>query len=425
MSDIVYLGLEAGTGNDISLRNEERCSGLYVLGKPGMGKSTLLFNMAKQDIENGNKIFFLDPHGETIDLVIRSHHSPELRAILLDVSDNEYSFGINLLECPDTTDLSLLTDTYTRAYNVFFKLWEENWGVWLQLILQNVLWAFIEHGEYTLAEVPLFLNPQQSAFRKEILSKIKLNTACRDFWEYEFFQRRERDQQERVDAALTRINTLLTHPYVRHIIGQKQTKTDFLHFFSVPEQFGFFIKLQANLAEDIKKFVGIVLISELLHAVRNRPEDKRGQLCIFVDEFQNFTSSDDMRTLITEGRKFGSAITFAHQERFGQFANNQKLMGATLAAANKIFFQLTVKDAQELAPEFAKNAPETRTRLGGQLINSPRVLEDVWENGHPLEDLMKDRARFFWPVELLKQRPPGGVYLFDPKNITPSQFAKR
>ena len=118
---------------------------------------------------------------------------------------------------------------YTRAYNVFFKIWgnEEQWGVWLQLILQNILWAFIENPEYTLADVPMFLNSRNRAFREHIIGHIKYNQAVADFWRYEFSQRRERDQQIRVEAALTRINTLLTHPDIRDIVGQQKTTISF------------------------------------------------------------------------------------------------------------------------------------------------------------------------------------------------------
>jgi hypothetical protein len=340
----------------------------------------------------------------------------------LDPENETASFGINLLACRNIASLKERTDSYTRAYNVFYKLWEDQWGPWLQLILQNTLWAFIENQDYTLADVPMFLNPNNTAFRAHIIDNIKHNKAVADFWNYEFFARRERDQQERVDAALTRITTLLTHPYVRHIIGQQATTIDFPDI--VGRQQKLLVKLSANLSEDIKKFVGVILISELLHAVRNRPENDRDQFCIFVDEFQNFASSDDARTLITEGRKFGAAFTFAHQERFGQFADQQKLMGATLAAANKVIFQSTVIDAKELAPEFAQNAPDTRTRLGGQLVNSPHVIEDVWEKGHPLPDIMYTREKYFWIVDLLKQRPQGEVSLFDPQKIQVSQFNK-
>jgi hypothetical protein len=356
----VHLGKDIVSDQVLGLGDIERRSGLYILGKPGMGKSALMVNMAIEDLFHGHKVFFLDPHGDAIsDLAKRLYRTRKFIGLLYDPADREYAFGINLLSCTDITDLTAVTNTYTRAYNVFYKLWEDSWGPWLQLILQNTLWAFIENQEYTLAEMPLFLNPRNTAFRNEILSNVKLNPACVDFWQYEFFQRRERDQQERVDAALTRITTLLTHPYVRHIIGQKRSTTYFPSILSVDNQYILLFKLSANLPEDIKKFIGVILISELLHAVRNRPEGARDQFCIFVDEFQNFASSDDIRTLITEGRKFGSAITFAHQERFGQFADNQKLMGATLAAGNKVIFQSTVKDSAELAPEFAKDSELT------------------------------------------------------------------
>jgi hypothetical protein len=422
----VPLGYSQDEQRKIHLGDLERRSGLYILGKPGVGKSVLLTNIAMWDIYNKHKVFFLDPHADAIaDLTKRFYGDKQFQAYLFDPEDREYSFGINLLYCWKTDDLTMVTDTYTRAYNVFFKLWEDSWGVWLQLILQNTLWALIEHGEYTLAEVPLFLNPQNEAFRKEILSKVKLNPACRDFWEYEFFQRRKGDQQERIDAALTRINTLLTHPYVRHIIGQKKSTMHFDYVFNAKDQFVFLFKLSANLSEDIKKFIGTIIFSELLHAVRGRMvEFDRSQLCIFVDEFQNFASSDDIRSLITEGRKFGCSLNFAHQERFGQFADQQKLMGATLAAVNKVLFQVTVKDASELAPEFAKDAPDTRTRLGGQLVNSPHAIEDIWEKGHPSPDVMLTREKYFWIVDLLKHRPEGDVYLFDPQKITVSELNK-
>jgi hypothetical protein len=164
-------------------------------------------------------------------------------------------------------------------------------------------------------------------------------------------------------------------------------------------------KLSANLPEDIKKFIGVMLTSELLYRVRSRPEGERRQLCIFIDEFQNFASSDDMRTLITEGRKFGAAITFGHQERFGQFAEQPKLMGATLAAANKVLLQLTVKDAAELAPEVTDIVKETEKRREANLIPSPHVIEDIWDKGHPKEDVMVFRDKYFWIVDLLRSKP--------------------
>ena len=345
----------------------------------------------------GHGLFFLDPHADAITDLLNRGDSGVLSSFakVLDPEDERYSFGINLLSCRDVTSLKERTETYTKAYNVFYKLWEDEWGPWLQLILQNTLWAFIENTEYTLAEVPMFLNPRNNTFRNHIIGNIKYSPAVVDFWKYEFFERRERDQQERVDAALTRVTTLLTHPYIRHIIGQRKTTVDFTAILKPPIPTILLIKLSANLAADIKKFIGTILISELLHAVRNRPEKEREQFCIFVDEFQNFTNADDFTTLITEGRKFGIATTIAHQERFGQFAQNQKLLGATLAAVNKVFFQLIVKDAEEQAPEFAKEPTATETRLEPELVVSQEPFWDLIRRGHVNPQILKIIRKHF------------------------------
>ena len=213
-------------------------------------------NIALQDIVDDHGIFFIDPHGDAVfDLARRLKPEKLSKTFLFDPEDDTYSFGINLLACDNVESLRERTATYTRAYNVFYKLWEDQFGPWLQLILQNVLWAFIENQDYRLVDVPLFLNPRNTAFREHIIDNIKYNQAVADFWRYEFFQRREQDQQDRVDAALTRINTLLTHPYVRDIIGQRRhlgieqavSETAFIILF----------RLSANLAPDIKKWLNM------------------------------------------------------------------------------------------------------------------------------------------------------------------------
>jgi hypothetical protein len=415
----VVIGKDTATGELITIGDLERRSGLYIVGKPGMGKTEFMLTLMAHCMEHGQGLFFLSPHPDAISDLI-SHIDTDLidpdalgdSVLLLDPEHPTHSFGINLLACHDLTSLKERTDTYTRAYSVFYKLWEDSWGPWLQLILQNVLYAFIESPEVTLAEVPAFLDPRNTAFRNAIVNNIRHNPDVADFWRYEFFSRRERNQQERVDAALTRVNTLLIHSYVRHIIGQRHTTLDFARMLDAQQVV--LVKLSANLAPDIKKFIGTMLLSELLHAVRNRPEDKRHQFGIFIDEVQNFASSDDFTTLITEARKFGIATTIAHVERYGQLGENRKLLGATAAAANKVFFQLIPVDAREMALEFAGAADEVKTRVGADLVISPRPVEDLWERGHPDQPLMDIRRRYFWIVELLRSKPQETYHVFTP-----------
>jgi len=149
---------------------------------------------------------------------------------------------------------------------------------------------------------------------------------------------------------------------------------------------------------------------------------KRRQFCVFIDEFHNFASDENMGVLVTEGRKFGIATTLIHVERFGQLAHNQKLMGATQAMVNKVLFQQTVNDAREFAPEFAHEADEVKTRMGGKLVISPRPVEDIWERGHPDNHVIEARDRYLWIVDLLRTRPNESYYIFDPARIETSRF---
>ena len=166
----VILGIDSLTGQEVRIGDVERRSGLYILGKPGMGKSITMVNMMRQDSGNGHGVFFLDPHGDGIsDLITSSKTLANSNcAMLFDLEDKEYSFGINLLACEDVADLTARNATYTRAYNVFNKIWQDEFGPWLQLILENVLWAFIENQGYTLADVPMFLNARYEDFRNHI-----------------------------------------------------------------------------------------------------------------------------------------------------------------------------------------------------------------------------------------------------------------
>jgi hypothetical protein len=405
------IGNDTASSDFIAIDDLMRRSGLYVLGKPGMGKSSLLVNLIHSDICNGHGVFFLDPHGDAIQDCLRGKYKYPSFTIILDPENEEYSFGINPLYCRDVTSLRERTDTYTRAFNVFHKIWEEDWGVWLQLIIQNTLYAFIENQDYTLAEVPLFYTNEN--FRYHLVKNMKYNTDVKDFWLTRFEGKRDIDQQRQVDAALTRISTLLGHPYIKHIVGQKETT---VYFPMAMEKRGIIlVKLSSALASDMVKFIGTIFLSELLHAVRERPADKRDQFCIFIDEMQNFASSEDLATLITEARKFGIATTLAHQERYGQLGDNKKMLGATLAAANKIFFQLTVKDAQELAPEFADQVQATEKRREAVLVFSPHVVEDMWEKGHPTQKFSDDllRHKCFFLVDLLKKYPQKTYFTFE------------
>lgn len=374
----------------VILGDIERRSGLYILGRSGMGKTNLLVHLAVQAIENGYGLFFLDPH----DGIDRLRDTREARLLvanfaLLDIKNEIYSFGINILQCKNVESWVERSDTYDRARWVFFKLFEKEFGEkpWFESIIQNTLYVFIENQDYTLAEVPRFLtNPD---FRNYLLSKVRYKPDVVDFWKHQFHPRQ-------AESALTRMTTLLGHDVVRHIVGQRETTLDFGKI--MEERRVILVKIPATLAPDIKKFIGTILISELLHAVRSRPEDKRNQFCIFIDEFQHFVNYEDFGILITEARKYGIATTISHQERFWQLGDNKQIIGATDATVNKVFFQLSVRDAKEQAPEFAKAPTTTETRLEPELVISQEPFWDMLRRGHANPRIHEIFTEYFRPL---------------------------
>jgi hypothetical protein len=384
---MVSIGTKENTNEVVKLTDTTRTSGVYVLGKSGFGKSVLLSSMAIQDSINGHGLFFLDPHGDAIaEMIPKLPHPP----IILDVEQKTHSFGINLLSCRDVTDITERAHTYTRAYNVFRKIFQDEkgeWGPWLQLVIQYSLYVFIENQGYTLAELPLFLTDK--TFREHLLRNVKHHTEAVAFWRQEF-------DPIQAQAALTRVRSLLGDMYVSHIIGQ-ETTIDLAAI--MEERRVVMLKLSSNLPEDVKKFIGVILLSELLHAVRNRPEGKRHQFSIFVDEMHNFVSSEDISTLITEGRKFGICFCGAHVERYGQLADNRKIAGATLATVNKVFFQLSVADAQEVAAEFA-DKPPVEYREERELVICRDPFRELLQRGHKNRRIQELADRYLEPINL-------------------------
>jgi hypothetical protein len=249
----ILIGHDCETHNPVEIGERERRSGLYVLGKPRMGKSTLFVNMIAQDIEQGRSVFFLDPHGQAITDLFERYPSVrnalQQRSIyLLDPTDDDYSFGLNPLFCPDVTNLTTRRRTYDKAFSIFKRIWEnENQrGVWLERILQSVLPIFIELQEYTLAEMPLFLN--DPAFRSHVLRKVKHNIDLLDYWQYEY-------EEKQAQSARNRVGSLLSDERVRHIIGQLKPTIDFEQIVKSETPQFVFLRLPTNLSDPAKHFL--------------------------------------------------------------------------------------------------------------------------------------------------------------------------
>ncbi len=351
---------ETGTSEEVRLGYTERRGGLYVLGQPRTGKTTLLISMMLEDIKRGHGLCFLDPHGDAIEEILR--RLPDDRkgdVVLFDPLDDEYTFGINLFECDDITDRGMVSRVFDYTLQVFGKLFTES-GNLLQdapAMYETVvgLTALLVYNQnYTLAEVPLLL--QDSFACAKLIPQIgAAHSDEKDWWE-RYLKLKPDEKEEISGSTRRRLKALLTNEYMRHIVGQPTTT---LNLRSIMDERKILLVRLSREQEQLTSLVGSLIIVKLLQAAYSRddtPESDRVDFCLYCDEFQTF-ATPEMAKLITETGKYHILSTFAHQERRGQFSGKDKIFGATSGGANKILFRTTVNDAEELAPEFARKPP--------------------------------------------------------------------
>ena len=314
----ILLGKDIDTNEEISLGDVARCGGLYILGQPRTGKSNLMVSCALQDMEHGHGLLFIDPHGDAITELMK--RLPEKRikdVILLNPTDPSHSFGLNILYHSGITNIIELEDIHAQAMNIFLKIWENSWGVWLEKILRNSLYLLLENQGYTLVELPLLLT--KKAFRETLISKVRLNPYVVDFWHGEFDQLSEHDRREQIQPVQTRLDLFRTNSFVRQIVGYASNPLNFTFLMNTNKIV--LLKLSMNLSPDVRKVIGTMMISQLLNAAYARdsiPEEQRSFFALYCDEFQNFTTPDFAR-LFTQTGKYKLMPTVAHQERVGQF----------------------------------------------------------------------------------------------------------
>ena len=373
----VTIGQDVETSQEVAIGDIERRSGLYILGEPWMGKTDLLVSLMLQDIKNGHGLFFLDPHGAAI-RDLRTRCSPDRRKEVEVLTPESPEFGINLLACRDSTNVQEERAAFERAYRVFRKVFGENWTPGLYTVIANILSVFLENPDCTLADVPRFF--RDAEFRNRLIGNVTIHQSAAGFWHQVFAARGEQDQQEELQAAMTRVGMLFSHPSVSNIVGKRETTIDFTE--AMEKQRILLMNIPGNLASEVKTFIGALILSELLQAVRWRPMDKREQFCVYIDEFQHFLTND-FAYQITEARgepdifdemfaeyagisvaevakrkEYGVAYTISQQERRWHVGDEGWVFAAANAAANKIVFQLTGNDAKAMAREFALKAQD-------------------------------------------------------------------
>lgn len=331
---------------EFGIRKKDRRHHMYVIGKTGMGKSSLLKNLAIADMLAGENLAVLDPHGDLVEELLDFVPEDRLEDVVyFNPADMEYPLGLNVLENVDTSKHHLVA---SRLISTFKKLWPEFWGPRLEYILRNTVLSLLYSEGSTLLDISRMLTNKD--FRSVIVAKIK-DTELRNFWINEFEKYSSYQKTEAISPILNKVGPFLVYPILRNIIGQQKNTFDIS---KIMNEKGILLAnlSKGKLGEDVSALLGSLLITIIEFEALKRTEqceNGRKDFYLYLDEFQTF-STMSIAHILSEARKHRLNIILAHQY-LDQLTDETR--SAVFGNAGTIIsFQVGASDAGYMEREF-------------------------------------------------------------------------
>lgn len=332
------------------IKAKDRTKHVYVIGKTGMGKSTLLENMAVQDIQNGEGMAFIDPHGKTADLLLEYVPKERIKDVIhIAPFDVDFPISFNVLESVDVAKRHLVV---SGLMSTFKKIWVDAWSARMEYILTNTLLALLEAPGTTLLGVNRMLSDK--VYRNEIISHVT-DPSVKSFWVKEFANYTERMAAEAVPAIQNKVGQFTANPLIRNMIGQPVSTFDFRE--AMDSRKIIIINLsKGRIGDENMKLLGGLLVTKIYLAAMSRADvpDRVMKMLpnfyLFVDEFQNFANAS-FADILSEARKYKLNLTIAHQyiEQMDEIVR-PAVFGNV---GTMITFRVGATDAEALEQEFA------------------------------------------------------------------------
>jgi hypothetical protein len=352
----------AGEMIEVRLSAEQRTRHTHIIGASGTGKSTLLFNLIRQDIEKGEGIAVLDPHGDLIDKILGIIPPNRIDdVVLVDPSDAEYSVGFNILSAHSELEKNLLASDLIAV----FQRLSTSWGDQMNSVLQNAILAFLENDRRgTIADLRRFLI--EPAFRNEFLKSVK-DSEVVYYWQKSF---PHLSGNKSIGSILTRLDTFLAQKPIRHMVSQPENRLDFAHIMDSGKIF--LAKLpEGLLGRENSYLLGTLLVSKFQQIAMSRQAQQiaaRRDYWLYIDEFANFITPS-MAEILSGARKYRIGLTLAHHE-LHQLQRNPEVASAVMSHPfTRIVFRVGDDDAKKLAEGFSYfEAKDLRNLETGQAV---------------------------------------------------------
>jgi len=372
---------------------DDRRRHLAVIGKTGMGKTTLLQRLIATDIERGEGVALLDPHGDLAEhllSLIPRHRTNDV--IVFDAGDAAFPPAFNPLAYGHGAHRSLVASGVLSAFK---KLYGDSWGPRLEHILRNALLAVLEMPERSLMSVHRLVS--DAPYRRAVTDRTR-DPLVRAFWQREFASWKPQFQAEAVAPVQNKLGQFLSHPILRAIVGQRRAHLDLRRAMD-----GGHILLanlsKGRIGDDGATLLGSLLVTGIQLAAMSRAdvaEGDRRDFHLYVDEFQNF-ATESFATILSEARKYRLTLTVANQ----YVAQMSEATAAALFGnvGSLIAFQVGATDAEALA-----------LQLGADVL--PRDLQALPRYTAYARLLLSGMPSRPFSIETLKPPSPGGLHAF-------------
>ncbi len=354
------------------IKQADRLSHMYVIGKTGVGKSTLLATLARQDFEAGRGFALIDPHGDLVEpLAERMRVIDPKRVVYLNACDPLQPFGFNPLRRVREDKIPLAV---SGALETLKKIWPDAWGVRMEHVLRNSLYALLERDGSTLPDILRLYTDDE--FRKEVVQGIR-NEIVKRYWQTEFEHYPARLRAEACAPIQNKLGALLSDPTLRRILVEPQID---LHFRRLMDD-GKVVLVNVSkgrLGEESSLMLGSLIVSTLGLAAFSRAESDPGArrpFFLYLDEFHNFTTLM-LANMMSELRKYGVGLVLAHQYLHQL---EPDIRHAVLGnAGTLISFRAGPEDAGIMAEEFQpKFAPLDMLNLPNRAIYLKLMIDGV------------------------------------------------
>ena len=357
------------------IKEADRIRHVYVIGKTGTGKSTLLENMAIQDIQNGNGIAFVDPHGKSAELLL--DYVPENRindVLYFAPFDLDYPISFNVMEDVGIDKRHLVANGLMSAFK---KIWIDAWSARMEYILNNILLALLEYPEATLLGVNRMLADRE--YRKMVVDNVS-DVSVKAFWLDEFAKYNDRYMQEAGAAIQNKVGQFISNPLIRNIIGQPHSSFDFREM-EDNKKIVIINLSKGKVGEANANLLGGMLITKIYLASMSRADVSQEELkklpnfYLHVDEFQSF-ANESFADILSEARKYKLNLNIAHQ--YIEQMQDEVKAAVFGNVGTMIVFRIGANDAKELEKEFAPQfTPEDLVNLGFAQVYLKLLIDGI------------------------------------------------